>query len=227
MVEEPDCEALLRGRRLFLVRHGEIRQHQEKIFLGQTDEPLSERGRKQAAQAAEELRRYGINANRIYTSDLSRASETAEIIGDALVRSRRDRANPEKSERGIRVIREPRLREMSLGEWDGRYISEIMARYPDEYRRRGENLLSYKYGNDSENFYDLRYRVVKAFRSILKQEREAGSENDVLIVAHQGVISAILSSVRHTELGEEIKNPIPNGGVALVDYTNDSKEIQL
>lgn len=219
MREEPDYEALLQGRRLFLIRHGEIRQHREKIFLGQADVPLSEKGREQAAQAAEELKRYGITADRIYTSDLSRASETAEIIRDGLDKFRREQGTPEKPAAGIRVIRESRLREMSLGEWDGRYVSEIMERYPEEYRKRGENLLSYKFGNDSENFYDLRYRVMKGFRSILRREREAGGGKDVLIVAHQGVIGAILSDVRHTELGEEIKKPVPNGGVVLADFT--------
>jgi len=205
MEEEPDYEAQLCGRRLFLIRHGEIRQHREKIFLGQTDVPLSDKGREQAAQAAETLRQYGTTASRIYTSDLSRAAETAEIIRDRLDQPQ--------------VIREPRLREMSLGEWDGRYVSGIMEQYPEEYRKRGENLLSYKFGNDSENFYDLQYRVMKGFRSILKREREAADgAKDLVIVAHHGVISAILSSLRHTELGEEIKNPAPNGGVILLDF---------
>jgi probable phosphoglycerate mutase len=218
MEEEPDYEAQLCGRRLFLIRHGEIRQHREKIFLGQTDVPLSDKGREQAAQSAETLRQYGTTANRIYASDLSRAVETAEIIRDRLDQPRRDRETPVKSDEGISVIREPRLREMSLGEWDGRYVSEIMERYPEEYGKRGENLLSYKFGNDSENFYDLQYRVMKGFRSILKREMEAhDGTKDLVIVAHHGVISAILSSLRHTELGEEIKKPTPNGGVIILD----------
>ena len=104
-------EAALRGKRIVLIRHGEIRQHKEKIFLGQTDVPLSDIGREQAEDAARELILEELSANRIYTSDLSRAAETAEIIAAAF---------PETC-----VIPVPRLREMSLGEWDGRYISEI------------------------------------------------------------------------------------------------------
>jgi broad specificity phosphatase PhoE/CTP:molybdopterin cytidylyltransferase MocA len=229
MREDPDYEAQLRGRRLFLIRHGEIRQHREKIFLGQTDVPLSDRGREQAAQAAETLRQYGAAVCRIYTSDLSRAAETAEIIRDRLDQPRPDqprpgRETPIKSDEGISVIREPRLREMCLGEWDGCYISGIMERYPEEYRKRGENLLSFKFGNDSENFYDLQYRVMKGFRSILKREMEAADgAKDLIIVAHHGVISVIISSLRYTVLGEELKKPAPNGGVIILDYTE--KEI--
>ena len=220
MGEEPDYAAQLSGRRLFLIRHGEIRQHREKIFLGQTDVPLSEKGREQAAQAAETLRQYGATASRIYTSDLSRAAETAEIIRRRLDQPRLDRETPAESDEGISVIREPRLREMCLGEWDGCYIGEIMERYPEEYGKRGENFLTYKFGNESENFYDLQYRAMKGFRSILKREMEApGGVKDLIIVAHHGVISAILSSVRHTELGEELKKPAPNGGVIILDYT--------
>lgn len=212
----------LKGKRLFLVRHGEIRQHKEKIFLGQTDIPLSEKGREQAASAAEELKRYGVSANRIYTSDLSRAMETAEIIRDSLnLRAVKD--DQGDGSQNVTVIPEPRFREMALGEWDGRYISEIREKYPEEYRKRGENLLTYKYGNSSENFYDLQYRVIKGFRGILKTEREAeDKERDIVIVSHSGVIGVILSNLRHTDLKNELESRIPNGGMAVLDFTKEN-----
>jgi broad specificity phosphatase PhoE/CTP:molybdopterin cytidylyltransferase MocA len=246
----------LKGKRLFLIRHGEIRQHREKIFLGQTDVPLSDKGREQAEAAAEELLRHGVSMSRIYTSDLSRAVQTAEIIRDRLSRG----ARQDKPDGGVpvsgaseaagafraEVIREPRLREMALGEWDGRFISDIQKEYPEEYRRRGENLLTWKFGNDSENFYDLQYRVMKGFQSILKRERAPGEpkdmedikdikdntgfpdagQNDIVIVSHSGVINVILSNLRQTELAEQIAGHIPghipNGGVVAIDYTVNS-----
>lgn len=205
---EFNYEEALRSKRLFFLRHGEIKQHREKIFLGQTDAPLSEKGREQAKEAAGDLSNFQISINRIYTSDLSRASETAEIIKGSL-------------NSDIEVICEPKLREMSLGEWDGRYISEIREQFPEEYQKRGENLLAYKFGNESENFYDLRYRVMKGFRNIVMREREAGDDaRDILIVAHQGVIHVILSSLRHRPLEEEMRSPIPNGGIVVIDYSN-------
>lgn len=220
IAEEPDFEKLLQGKRLFLIRHGEIRQHSEKIFLGQTDIPLSERGREQAREAAAELVKYNVSVSRMYTSDLSRARQTAEIIREKLIQSLI------KHQREIRLINEPRLREMSLGDWDGRVISEIKEEFPEEYRKRGENLLTYKFGNDSENFYDLQYRVMKGFRNIVKREREAGDdEKDILIVSHRGVINGILASLQQTELGEQIANPLPNGGMIMMDYT-DQKVIE-
>lgn len=218
----PGLEEELKGKRLFLVRHGEIRQHKEKIFLGQTDIPLSEKGREQAASAAEELKRYGVSANRIYASDLSRAMETAEIIRDSLnLRAVED--DQGGGNQNVTVIPEPRFREMALGEWDGRYISEIREKHPEEYRKRGENLLTYKYGNGSENFYDLQYRVIKGFQGILKTEREAeDKERDIVIVSHSGVIGVILSNLRHTDLKSELEGRIPNGGVAVLDFTKEN-----
>lgn len=214
------CESFpgsLLGKRLFLIRHGEIIQHRDKIFLGQTDVPLSERGREQAAKAAEILISHEISADRIYTSDLLRAAETAGVIRERLERNRKEKpkAGPE-----IRVIPEPRLREMSLGEWDGRFISEIRERYPEEYEKRGRNLLIYKFGNNSENYYDLQYRVMKGFDSILERERDAAGSGDIVIVSHTGVINVILSNLLGTSLEDEIKNRLPNGGVCKIDDTN-------
>jgi len=207
--DEPDFETELRGKRLFLIRHGEIRQHREKIFLGQADIPLSEKGKEQAKETAAELERLGVRVKRIYASDLSRTMETAEIIKEAL-----------KSSNDMKIVKEPKLREMSLGKWDGRFISEIKEEYPKEYQKRGENLLTYKFGHGSENFYDLRYRVLKGLQNILDQEESAGDDSgDILIVTHWGVINALLSNLHHTELKDEVKKPVPNGGVILMDYT--------
>ncbi|MDD4680823.1 MAG: histidine phosphatase family protein [Clostridia bacterium] len=196
----------LKGKRLFLIRHGEIRQHREKIFLGQADIPLSEKGREQAKKSALELKNYSISTNRIYTSDLSRAAETAEIIRVGL--------SPE-----IEIILEPEFREISLGEWDGLFISEIREKYPDEYKKRGKNLIIFKFGNESENFYDLQYRVMKGFHKLMRQEKEAEGSGDIVIVTHSGVINVILSNLQHKDLGDEIKNHIPNGGVVVIDYS--------
>lgn len=214
---DKDLMESLQGKRLVLIRHGEIRQHREKIFLGQSDVPLSERGREQAAEAAKELIENYVSTDRIYTSDLSRAAETAEIIKESLETYRKMQG---KADPVIKVIPEPRLREMSLGEWDGRFISEIREQYPEEYEKRGGSLLTYKYGNDSENYYDLQYRAMKGFESILERERDAVDRRDIVIVSHTGVINVILSNLFHTKLEDEIKNRLPNGGVCVINHSN-------
>ena len=106
----------------------------------------------------------------IYTSDLSRAEESAEIIAGELAEKGMD----------MRVSAEKGLREMALGKWDGMFISSVKEQYPKEYEMRGKDILSFKTGNDSENFYDLQYRTVDALTDILKKD----SSGDIIIVAH-------------------------------------------
>ncbi|MDF2654197.1 MAG: hypothetical protein K0R19_671 [Bacillota bacterium] len=215
--EDDSLKLMLEGKRLFLIRHGEIRQHREKIFLGQTDVPLSEKGRVQAREAAEELLNSKAEPVHIYSSDLLRAAETAEII--------RNRLMEEKRETQVTITLENRLREMALGKWDGCFIREIMEQYPEEYKKRGENLLTYKFDHNSENFYDLQYRAVKGLRRILKQERTMADESkrrdeaqDIVIVSHWGVINVILCRLLNVPLENGVKHPVSNGGIIALDF---------
>jgi len=87
---------------LLLVRHGETDWNADGRLQGHTDRPLSDFGRRQARQLAEELAEEKLDA--IYASDLSRARETAEIVGVRL---------------GLGVVIDPGLREKDWGTWEG------------------------------------------------------------------------------------------------------------
>jgi len=87
---------------LLLVRHGETDWNADGRLQGQTDRPLSDFGRRQARRLAEELADEELEA--IYSSDLVRARETAEIVGKRL---------------GLPVALDPDLREKDWGTWEG------------------------------------------------------------------------------------------------------------
>jgi probable phosphoglycerate mutase len=87
---------------LLLVRHGETDWNAEGRLQGQTDRPLSDFGRLQARELADELADEQLDA--IYASDLARARETAEIVGERL---------------GLSVALDPGLREKDWGTWEG------------------------------------------------------------------------------------------------------------
>ena len=179
-----DFTELAKGRRFFLVRHGQIRQHKEKIFLGQTDVPLSEKGQLQAEEAADRLAGFSPQTDRVYTSDLLRASQTAEIL---------------RGKSGLaHVIEEKGLREMNLGSWDGRFIREIKEEFPEEYEKRGQNLMIYKQGRGSENFFDLQYRVIKTLIGILRKDPSP----DVIVTAHSGVLRAIANNLEGKDISD-------------------------
>lgn len=63
---------------IYLIRHGETDWNVERKIQGQTDIPLNSNGKQQAEEAANEI--ANLKIDRIISSDLSRAKETAEII---------------------------------------------------------------------------------------------------------------------------------------------------
>jgi uncharacterized phosphatase len=109
---------------LLLVRHGETDWNAEGRLQGHTDRPLNDYGRRQAKELADRLAAEEIAA--IYASDLARAKETAEIVGERL---------------GLTVVVDPDLREKNWGSWEGltseeRLTVEFEGESTEEHRER-------------------------------------------------------------------------------------------
>jgi broad specificity phosphatase PhoE len=109
---------------LLLVRHGETDWNAEGRLQGHTDRPLNEYGRRQAQRLADEL--AGEELEAIYSSDLARARETAEIVGERL---------------GLPVVLDPDLREKNWGTWEGltpveRDAVELVGESTEEHTER-------------------------------------------------------------------------------------------
>lgn len=164
---------------IHLLRHGHIQDGPRKRFIGQTDPPLSSVGRAQAKSWGDVF--LGIDLRLVLCSDLQRSRETARIM----VRERADL---------VRV--EPGLREIDLGNWDGREMAAIRASSPREWEKRGQNLAGYR-PPGGESFADLALRVIPVFEEI-----EAAIEGQVLIVGHAGVNRVLLCHV----LGMPLEN---------------------
>ena len=95
----------------FFVRHGQSTYNLENRFTGWHNPSLSELGQKQATETAKKLSEYSIDV--IYTSDLSRAKETAEIII-------KNHPNAPKN-----IIANKLLNERNYGEWAGKNKEEV------------------------------------------------------------------------------------------------------
>ena len=186
-------------RRLILVRHGETQRHKDKVFMGQYDVPLDPEGKEQCMIVGLELQHFDIDTDRIYTSDLRRAKESAKIISKIL--------DSQPS-----VIELPELREMALGAWDGRFIKDIRREYPDEYAERGKNMLTYKIDENAENFVELRDRVMKKVNEII-----ASTSGDVLIVAHSGVNRVIMCSLMEKDLEDVFRIEFERGTYQIIE----------
>ena len=106
---------------ILLARHGETDWNRDGRFQGWADPSLNDAGRAQARALAERLRDVPFDA--VYSSDLLRARETAEIVA---------------APHGVEVVIEPGLREVNVGAWSGLTRAEVEARFPHGERPGGE-----------------------------------------------------------------------------------------
>ncbi|WP_373229697.1 histidine phosphatase family protein [Cohnella sp.] len=102
------------------VRHGITEWNQLGKIQGVTDIPLSSEGINQAHLLAERLAHEAKKWNGIYCSDLQRASQTAEILAEAL---------------GIPLIKDARLRERSFGQAEGTTEAERQTKWGNNWRK--------------------------------------------------------------------------------------------
>jgi probable phosphoglycerate mutase len=176
---------------LYLARHGETNDNREPIRVqGFTDTPLNETGRKQAAELAERVAPLGIAS--LWSSDLSRASETAKIVGDRL---------------GLEPRLDARLREANRGEWEGYRFIDIEREQPERYaawRRAGE-VFRFPGG---ESLRDQLERVMAALDDV-----RAGGELPALVICHGGSIRVALCARDPRGLDAFHDFEVPNVGV--------------
>jgi probable phosphoglycerate mutase len=191
-------------RILYLVRHGELIVDERHRFLGQLDVPLSSKGEEQAHELGECCRRGSITG--IYCSDLSRSRETAEIIA---------------CHHGMPVTACSRLREISLGLWEGSAIKDVETHYPREFNARGEDIEHYRppYG---ESFADCRIRVLDALQEILDS-----SSGDILIVGHAGVNRLILCEGLGIPIANIFKIGQEYGCLNILEYETRGCRVKL
>jgi len=188
---------------VILVRHGESTWHGK--WKGQGDPPLSETGRAQARLVAERLTAEPISA--LYCSDLLRAAETADIIGEHL---------------GLSPQSDPRFRELDVGQWSGLTLEEIAERFPAEY----EAWHDYKPVRPSggEMYEEMQVRTVDALNDILT----AHGGKTICVVTHGGVVYALrlhlLGAPRSAEMSKGLP-PNRNTALTVLRYVGDGGQI--
>jgi probable phosphoglycerate mutase len=183
---------------IYLLRHGEIEQSEEKRFVGQADLPLNENGLHQACLWQQKLK-TGL-FEKIYSSDLRRASQTALII-----------AGHHKGK--VHVL--PALREINLGKWEGLSVADAQALFPEEWQRREKDLVTFR-PPGGESFRDLALRIGPVFDQIVQ-----GLEGDILIVAHAGVNRVIICQVLGMDLANLFRLGQDYGSLNLLEYNKD------
>lgn len=150
---------------ILLLRHGQSEWNAVQRWQGIADTALSDVGRNQASFVGSVLAARALGFRHVWSSDLARAAETADLLAAAV---------------GLGPVRrEPRLREADVGEWEGLTTAEIELAWPGYLaaRRRPPGF---------EPFDAVVARVVPALVDI------AGSDGPALVVAHSGVIRTVV-----------------------------------
>lgn len=195
---------------IYWLRHGQSLGNLERRFLGHTDLPLTDHGRRQADAAADYLASRGID--RIYSSDLLRARQTAEPLAERL---------------GLTVHTLDSLREIDAGLWEGQTFTEILCRWGEDYHlfRADIGISTPTGGESTQHAAD---RVFAAATALA--EKEAG--HTLLVTSHAAVTCMFTARVLGLAPAEVKRLRLPSNaslsvfehdGAAfhLVQYGND------
>ena len=135
--------------RLILIRHGESLGNSKRIILGHTDWDLSDLGNRQAEITAAAL--AGRHVDAVYSSDLVRAYHTVL---------------PMATSRGLSVTTDSSLRELFVGEWEGREVHELIDAYGDLYLVKWRRNFGTFKAPGGESVVALGERIERALASI-------------------------------------------------------------
>jgi 2,3-bisphosphoglycerate-dependent phosphoglycerate mutase len=189
---------------VIIVRHGQTHWNIKLIRQGHLDSPLTEKGIAQAKALADRLRHETFTA--LYSSDLGRALQTAQIIGSAT---------------GHKVATDPRLRERHLGIFQGLNGEEIKQKFPEEYRLH--RTLGPEYiipGGESVNQHvarNLEYLNLVA-------EKHLGEK--IVVVTHGGVLSGLFRHTFSIPFGAPRRFEFTNAGLNVFNYEDGNWFLQ-
>ncbi|MBV8430505.1 MAG: histidine phosphatase family protein [Solirubrobacterales bacterium] len=179
---------------VLLARHGETDDNLPPLrFQGWHDTPLNDTGRRQASELAERMVDQGIAS--LWSSDLSRARETAEVVGGRL---------------GLEPRLDWRLREGNRGDWEGRLFEDVAREEPERYAAWMRAGPDWRFPG-GESLLEQQQRVLACIGDI----RNAAVA-PTLAVCHGGSIRAVLCASDPRGLAAFHTFRVPNTSVVYV-----------
>ncbi len=184
---------------VYLIRHGQSEGNERNVYCGWTDFPLSQLGEAQARHLAGQLptpRPY-----HLVTSDLSRASRTAHILSESW---------------RLPVTVDRSFREMHFGAFENRTWKNITEKYPALTTEWTENWFA-GHTPEGESLEMVYNRVIPAYREYLHLWQGTAWG----LVAHSGVIQAILSTELFGSHQYHWRFAVANASLIRLDYGDD------
>lgn len=163
---------------LLLIRHGQTEENKDGIILGQNDGKLNSEGVNSAIKLQGELGR--INVDAVYSSDLNRCIDTAQIA---------------LKNNSFIIKKDPRLREIDFGDYQGKEYSVINDDYITD--------LTVKFPGGESNS-ELIKRVVDFVNQIYLEHKN----ETVIVFSHSGPINTIIAAIKGLRYRDIINNKI-------------------
>lgn len=190
---------------LLLVRHGETDWNRDGILQGQVDVPLNAMGRRQAHDLGVRLGDWKIDA--LYSSDLSRAAETAAIVGNLL---------------GLEPRLSSALREIDIGHWAGLTFAERANRYPEELAAlaRGEDIPR----GGAEQLREVQERMAAAHGRICQDH----PGETVLLIGHGSALRTLICHLLDLDLRHVVRlSTLGHTGLNLFSFAEGWPQLAL
>lgn len=165
-------------KRLIIIRPGQSYWNFQGRWQGWVAVPLDEHGRAQVQRLANFIRNIGLTA--LYSSDLRRATDTVELL---------------EAQLGFEPVYDERLRERNIGCWQGLTVPEIHGWYPQEYAAYLADPEHYEIPGGGESLSQVKARVRKALRDIIKKSDAADDNQTVGIISHTTAIRMMLAEL--------------------------------
>jgi alpha-ribazole phosphatase len=191
--------------RLYLIRHGEVEDAAPGKLLGYTDARLSARGIDQSRKVAETLSTAQLSA--IYSSDLQRATLTAEITAQR---------------HQLQVQSYAVWREIDMGEWEGRTIPALHDENPQLIGQLFEDPASFQYPG-GESFAVFTARVQRAVDQLVITHKDG----EVALVTHAGVCRAIIGTVLEMPMRTWLRLGQEYGCLSVIDWYEGNPILQV
>jgi broad specificity phosphatase PhoE len=182
---------------LLLIRHGQTDWNLQHRLQGQLAVPLNAVGIAQTRSAASKLRLLHFDA--IFSSDLLRAKQTAEIIAGEL---------------GLPIQFDPRLREICLGRWEGHTVLEAGSRFPEDVEFWVKNPIDWRVPGGGESTQDVATRM-QAFANQVARQYPAGK---LLVVSHGQVIGTLTCLSRGEPLSRAYDLTPENAEIVQIEW---------
>jgi broad specificity phosphatase PhoE len=170
---------------VLLTRHGHTDRSEPEQYLGQRiHATLTDRGRNDAEKLAERLE--GVAVDRIISSPLGRAVETANILAAKV---------------SATVETDDRLTELDYGAWEGLTVELIDHKFPGERTLYNTDPASHQVGG-GESGYEVAARVADLIEGLLTWGLESEGDRTCVLVGHSSLNRVLLATVMGVQLDD-------------------------